>query len=335
MAASGDDTDYDDDLVPPSQTQHEMYSTIKESFGHLPKDAFKLEMSSRYKEDDLAIYRTGLYVVAREKVVDTPEGKLVMRKDTSNSGGATALMKLSEDIYNILHYIEGDFSFDITKLFTERSKVSLRGSKQRSIAQTITDNESTMAARGSTIALEDVCVQLLQEMRQDRDVIRNDLSEVKKNSALIQQVQKDMEQIRSSWHTDMMKMENRLTSLETKWAQSKPDVDQGRRNSQGVADTQQHRTLSEETRTLRQLYAENVQRINGLELSVTQLRSSVSLVAQHDYQLSILSGKVGLLQQPTAHQHVTRPKSSTATIRSTDMAGSNPTKTYPTSLAIH
>jgi hypothetical protein len=254
MGDSGDDSVYEDDLLVASQSQHEMYRTIKESFGHLPKDSFKLEMSSRYKEEDLAIYRTGLYVVAKEKVMDTPEGILVMRKDTSNSGGSTAVMKLSEDIFNVLHYIEGDFSF------TERSKNSLRGSKLRSIAQTITDNESTSGTRGSSVALEDFCVQLLQEMRQDRDVIRDGLSEVKKNSALIQQVQKDMEQIRSSWHTDMMKMENRLTSLETKWSQPKPDVDPGRRNSQGV-DIQQHRMISEETKALRQLYAENVQRI--------------------------------------------------------------------------
>jgi hypothetical protein len=93
--------------------------------------------------------------------------------------------------------------------------------------------------------------------------------------------------------------------------------------------------ISEETKALRQLYAENVQRINSLELSVTQLRSSVPLIAQHDYQLSILSAKVGLLQQPTTQQHGTRPKCSTATVHSIDIAEPIATQTYATSLAIH
>ena len=149
----------------------------------MPKDTFKQELALHYNEDDLSLYRNGSYAIAKENNSDTPDGILITRKDTSNSGGATAAKKLVDDIYNLYQYIEGDTSVDVSKLFTERSKALLRS--QKTVIDELTDSKMKPVASENQMVLQEFLVELLQEMRQDRDIIRTELAEVKKNIALI------------------------------------------------------------------------------------------------------------------------------------------------------
>ena len=115
-----DNSEYDDDLMPASQSQHEMYQTTKEKYGSLSKEDFKEQLTLRHNENDLPIFRTGLFAVAREVIPDTPEGILITRQDTSNSGGFSVSIKFSDDIFQMFKYIEGDNSIDVMKMFTKK-----------------------------------------------------------------------------------------------------------------------------------------------------------------------------------------------------------------------
>ena len=47
------DSDSDDELLPASQSQKEMYDTIKADYGQLPKDKFKRDLSRLLCASDL------------------------------------------------------------------------------------------------------------------------------------------------------------------------------------------------------------------------------------------------------------------------------------------
>ena len=288
-----DNSSSDDDLQPASQTEWGMYETIKETYGHLTKDVFKQQMSTRFSEDDLVIYRTGVYAVSMEKIPDTPEGILVTRKDTANSGGTSALIKLAEDIYNLYHYVEGDTGFDITKLFTGKSKTIARSNTQRSIVEHLTMDKKGDEDSDVSSALQNLCVGIIQEMRQDRDIIQVSLTEVKKNTAQIQQVQKDVEQMRKYWHDDMMRMEHRMSVLETKVCQ-KPSSD-----SQDASNV-------DHVKEIRRMYADNLDRINTLDLNLAKLNKKCDNVEEHGYRLTVLHAKMDSLITNNDRQTDTR-----------------------------
>ena len=286
---NSDSSEYDDDLLPASQSQTAMYETIKESYGNLPKDTFKQEMSTRFSEDDLATYRTGLFVVAREKFPETQEGILVNRKDTSQSGGSTAVNKLAEDIYLIFQYIEGDKSYDLTKMFSEKSKARLREQGNRRVVDNLrVQNEHRDPEKSTTDkSMQEFCIELLQEMRRDRDLIRNELSEVKKNTAQLSLIR-----------DDVSKMNQRLVTLETKWAQSEKSTNDVKRNNHAAQiDDMQHRVDAQmkESRALREMYAENVDRINRLDISISRLTGKAATTDEQGYKLAMLTAKMDSL----------------------------------------
>jgi hypothetical protein len=88
-----DDDDNDDEQFPLSQSDRDIYTWIQRKCGSLPRDDFKKYMS-QFAVGDLSIYRSGLYMVCKEDVPNTPLGELVIR-----SNGSTDTQTLCEDIY--------------------------------------------------------------------------------------------------------------------------------------------------------------------------------------------------------------------------------------------
>ena len=213
-------------------------------------------------------------------------------------------MKLCDDMFNLFQYIEGDNGIDITRMFTEKSKSRIK--QHVTVVQGPIRDQPKSSVNDSGTAMNDFCMELLQEMRADRDLIRTDLQEVKKNTAVIQSVKKDVENLRTLWHEDMMKMESRITAIETKWAQTDRGMrDIGRRNSQGnVADDIQKNQewTVRETQTIRQICADSSERMNRMELSMTKIQGSVATIDEHSYKIAMIQARVDSLSSESQHE---------------------------------
>jgi len=100
-------------------------------------------------------------------------------------------------------------------------------------------------------------------MRLDRDMLRSDLGDMKKNTALINVIREDT-----------AKISQRLCNLEMKWIQVEDwmrDAKRGNLSGTLHAIQERHEAHVKESETLRNMYAENMDRINRLDLSVSKL----------------------------------------------------------------
>ena len=279
------DSDSDDELLPASQSQKEMYDTIKADYGQLPKDKFKRDLSRLLCASDLAIYRAGLYSVAQEQFPETPQGVLMTRQDTSSRGGSTVEDKLADDIFQLYQYIEGDSTVDLMRMFTGKSRKALL----------IPPAEETVTKK---MSLDEFCVSLLQEMRQDRDIIRSELSEIKKNTILIGSMQRDIEVLRSQWHDDVTNIRERIATVETKQIhieQVHRDVRKYNSEMPGnVLDLikNNHAKLQEETNSIRKMCADSTARMNRLDLATHKLSNSFKSVDEQDDRVAVMSARV-------------------------------------------
>lgn len=90
-----------------------IYEQIRAKFGTLNKSAFKRKMKSTLDVKALKDTRQALFDLAKRKRYDCPDGRLVERLPRSNS--APVADKLSEDIYTIYHFIEGEDNYSDMK----------------------------------------------------------------------------------------------------------------------------------------------------------------------------------------------------------------------------
>ena len=80
------------------------------------------------------------------------------------------------------------------KMFTEKSRVkAINAIRKQSKSGT---GQDKVATQNNSI-LEDLCVQLLQEMRQDRDFIRTETAEIRKNSFRIADMTREFTQLKA------------------------------------------------------------------------------------------------------------------------------------------
>jgi hypothetical protein len=198
-----DDSVSDDERIIASQSEHDMYKCIKDKYGQLPKDTFKKQLLL-YSVNDLTIYRNGLYMISNSNVPDTPDGQLVVRKDTSNSNGCTDAEKLCEDIYNLYQYIEGDSSVDIIRMFTDRSRKAYLTSASKLLTKQVSIGNEVK------LSMDDFLPSLLSEMRNDRDILIKEISEFKKSIGILQRIQEDIRYI----SLDLSDTRDRVSKLE-------------------------------------------------------------------------------------------------------------------------
>jgi hypothetical protein len=118
-------------------------------------------------------------------IAGTPHGKLAIRKDTQNSGGAPANDKLADDVYVITQYLLGDESMDLSKCLSQRSKKTRQYTKMAS--RTVSNDndlegkqdDEIIMVKGNTMD-RDFCVQLLTEMRRDRDLLYQEVATLRR-----------------------------------------------------------------------------------------------------------------------------------------------------------
>jgi hypothetical protein len=135
---------------------------------------------SQFAVGDLSIYRSGLYMVCKEDVPNTPLGELVIRKDTSQSNGSTDTQKLCEDIYNLYQYVEGDTSIDFKKMFTEKSRRHCQLT-----SRPVVSDSNICNGENSDLSFKEFCRDLLVEMRKDRDVLNETITSVQQQLGAI------------------------------------------------------------------------------------------------------------------------------------------------------
>lgn len=187
-----------------SQAAPEYYKLIREKYGRMPKDIFVTELSTKYTVEELCHYRQGVYDLSLKERPNTPRGHLIVRKDTRNIGGKTIETKLSEDIFTIYQYIEGDLSLNIIDILSVRSRKTLNDVSKRTtenfcatklsntpVRPTATrDNRNTeMDAATDTpewpimdnnreSGLMKFCANVLVEMRKDRDILLKEMNKL-------------------------------------------------------------------------------------------------------------------------------------------------------------
>ena len=138
---SSDEVD-DDGRPYGSQDIRDVFSNIRDSYRYLGKVNFRNELMSAYSESNLSEFRQALYDYAIIHVSNTPVATLVVRLDTQNRGGNAIDHKLAEDIFTLFHYIQGDSSSDITKLFQSKDKARIKDSSKASDTS-VTDTQDT------------------------------------------------------------------------------------------------------------------------------------------------------------------------------------------------
>ena len=95
------------------------------------------------------MYRQTLYDHCLKHVPGTHKASLVSRKNTGHKAGGTFVhVKLAEDIYKLLHYIQGDQTQDISRLFPDKIKLQIRNER---IFRS--HNQTNMASRESSTPL--------------------------------------------------------------------------------------------------------------------------------------------------------------------------------------
>ena len=249
-----------------------IFTNIRDKYGHLGKKEFCNNLTSEYSEDDLAIFRQGLYDHALKNVPNTPTANLVVRKDTSHkSGGMSLDYKLSEDAYNLFHYIMGDHTYDICKVFSDKDKVRLRKEtvcrSEDNITQTM-DTKNTDEAKSDfdlPKTFTDFCRAFLVEMKTDRELLIKDIKEIKNDTAQIRELRIEMTGMKS----DISEMKRRVDILEGQVKAKQRQLDNTRETSGHLQNEMTHlrSVVNERLTPLRSDIGTMVQRLNVLELT--------------------------------------------------------------------
>ena len=270
MEGTNSDNGSDDEDFPASQSEHDMYTTMREKYGGLPKAKFKQVLSERFDTNDLSTYRHGLYAVAKVVNKNTQNGTLVFRKDTSHKGGATEEIKLAEDIYNIMQYIDGDDSIDLQKMFTARSKNTIR---QQTVAENNGEQQKVPSTPSAAVdmTLQEFCTTMLVEMRTDRDMYCREMCKVTQCLERVTQMEKTVQRMDS----ELLETRDRVTRLEGLVHEHGKLEKRMHKQTEYTSELKQliEKSLdigNEAKNQVGQLYGSVTQRINGLELLLRQ-----------------------------------------------------------------
>jgi len=313
-----------------TQTERDIQELIQEKYGNLPKTTFKEHIINDVSNADIEQFRRSLYDLALQTIPNTPRGKLAIRK--YRSGGATVEDKLTDDIYLLTHYLQGDTTIDLTPCLSEKSKKALqkRPNGYTSVLRYTNSNASfsalpnqstvgdtTTAAQESDIPLHEFCVSLLAEMRKDRDVLIRQVTALRSDSALLSQVRDDVREIRH----EITLTRDRVSKLEVLLPQRIEE--QREYDSENTAPK---RGISETCKQIQKTVTKLQKRTTGLEQSIGSVTSAgkeITIRVGNNYasltqrmnQLELVVG----IQSSVKHSNLTRqPGQPSASVQSPD-----------------
>ena len=255
-----------------TQDKTEVVINIKEKFGNLAKEDFKSGLTEQFKEDELHIYRQALYDFAIKNVPNTPFATLVERK--AMTGGSSVKTKLAEDIFTLFHYIEGDCTIDLFKLFPERERARIKRLATASLPvhHRVSRDASTSIPTDLTCDQGEIdntmvafCRELLAEMRKSREDLCEDIRIIRGDTALIHTLRTEIGELKFT----VGNLTERVVKLE-KETYSK--------NKQVEKLTEKHRQLefdvdnmrsqqTERLSSLREALSNITQRLNAMDAS--------------------------------------------------------------------
>jgi predicted nucleic acid-binding Zn-ribbon protein len=221
-----DDSDQDSDEVDrftPTQTERDTLKLVIEQYGKLSRDLFVTEFSANHPMEYIVHVRGSLYDLAVDTVPDTPDGQLRIRKDTQLSGGKLATDKMAEDIYQLVQYLQGDTAVDIKVMLSEKSRKRLAKHHTRVNNQDKDHDSSRVGGSSDSSSImfqapqPELWVQILVEMRTDRDLLLTEIQELKQKTASIDWLKQEMNSLKQEVRTNttrVAKLEGFLLATE-------------------------------------------------------------------------------------------------------------------------
>ena len=254
-SSESEDTDY----LNPTQTERKTLKELNDQYGSLPRDTFVETIVEKLSLDDLCNIRRSIFDLALETIPDTPRGNLIVRKDTQGHGGLPASDKLADDIFNLVQYHSGDSSVDIVKILSEKSKREYHKHRRQIPASNVTVSDQAVTL---DIPIRQFCTELLTEMRKDRDLMSQEIKEMKSDIISTKAIQLEVRGLR----TDFNGLLERVTKLESQQSRSPKlsrDIDE-----KVYQLTTSNTKMSDEILNVRNMFAASTARLNNLELAI-------------------------------------------------------------------
>ena len=190
-----------------TQTERDILRTLNEVYGKLPRDVFIQRLCTEHDTKDLQHFRQSLYDLSKQSGDSVPYGKLIARKDTTNSGGKSAEIKLSEDIYILYHFINGE-DIDISELLCAKSRRALK-TRETMLVQNQSDQsphstrntdypgQNVSSVHSMETTLREFCTALVTEMRKDRDLLHTEVRNLQSDTVLLSAISADVSQLKN------------------------------------------------------------------------------------------------------------------------------------------
>jgi hypothetical protein len=275
---SGSDESEDGSVMQATQTERQILAEITSKFGTLPRSTFVSDMCNEFSVKELSEFRRSLYDLAVDVLPDTPVGRLMVRKDTQNSGGKRASEKIADDIFVLYQYHEGDSTMDIARLLTERSRKEWykNNAPTSLIPQAVSTHNNNDTETQQGMPLLEFCRELLVEMRKDRDIISENLAVVNRQLGSLPGLEKDIRELRS----DISVMKERAIKAEIQMShcvKSHSDINTKLNQVQLVDEqmVQFRRGVEHAITELRGIFASSTSRINSIDLTLSQSVSKI------------------------------------------------------------
>lgn len=232
----------DEDLFDPTQTEENIEVQLRSKYGEYPKDIFKQRIVDALDVDNLHHIRGAMYDLCVRDVPSTPQGTLIARKHTTRSGGKSLAYKIADDIFQLYHYYHGDISVDLVKLLNERSRANHLKNTNNEDGVSVTASETEQSQWDGS--LKNFCVDLLKQMREDRDIILKEIRSYKEENLELKQSIKRItnelkderdkrEKMQKMWDTDVKEMQKKVDDIRVFRAAAEAEI----RGLQGSVNT--------------------------------------------------------------------------------------------------
>jgi len=233
---------------------------------------------------------------------------------SGRSGGDSLVNKLAEDIFNLFHYIQGDKSFDLFKLFPDKDKVRLRKTAI-TLSQTDINNEHSDQSDNTLDMTDDrsedvelprtlfeFCKTFLSEMRKDRDILTTDIKDIKRDTTLIRELRGEIDAMKISISYLTSKVEATDKQLQTRQKQ----IDKTSEECARLREELRNSKLLHDERhsSLRENITSTLNRINAIELLVGKSKSFAATAAVNiSPTTSHIAAIPSTNSQAMSHQH--------------------------------
>ena len=261
-----------------SQAKREYLELIEGNFGSLPQTEFTKAFVRDYNVDEIGAARQEMFELCVLEIPGTPTGDLIVRKDR---GSKNISEKLADDVYLLypyMRYVEDIFTIKTRKVWKDRhtdidgmsqatplwippvtpATTSTRDNRRpvQRMEQLYSDNEFTVSAL-------DTIKTLVIELRKERELLRNDIVDMKVELATIKVEVNHMKDHMSKSTEKITDNEKESKATYKKLANKcKEDRERGAVTSNLVDKN------SDSISSVRQMYSSMNERINKMELHI-------------------------------------------------------------------